>query len=62
LINLELLKVHCSIGLQISGLGTQASQLIGSRDKALKQDLEPLFEEHPSEIKPVLKLDKLSSR
>jgi hypothetical protein len=49
--NLELLKVHCTIRSQISRLANQKSLkqvwLIGSRDEALKQDLEHQLAEHP---------------
>ncbi|XP_047052100.1 disease resistance protein RGA4-like [Lolium rigidum] len=62
---LEVLKVRSSSGTQISGLanlkGLQQVWLIGSCDNALKQDVERQLAQHPNEIKPVLKLEEVSS-
>jgi hypothetical protein len=62
---LEVLKVHSSSGAQISGLanlkGLQQVWLIGSCDKTLKEDVERQLAQHPNEIKPVLKLEDVST-
>jgi hypothetical protein len=62
---LEVLTVHSSSRPQISGLanleGLQLVWLIGSCDNALKQDVERQLAQHPNEIKPVLKLEDVST-